>query len=922
MYVGNSSCGASTQICGILYEPDGVCSVAECAYLTQLAPGDLFEPCTLEAAVARLEHKNRWTQIIPHVDRSEHGVSLRFEMRAAWTFKQVKIRGIFWNAHQYADLYLQRPGDQFNIDSHEASLKELKLFAQRNGYYAADFFDELMYHARQKTVTVGIRIALGRKFRLHQWVVHVNGLPLEKKEQLESLLYQKMRKKIIQKTCTQGLIERHFELIDRILGAHHLKRISDKTDKKIIEPYRIGLTTTIQVEQQQIITWTPFETAIDAEIQSIVARQQQFQQQCDPHALEDLVRAYLYAIGYLHSQVHAVKKGAEIHLEIMRGERYQRQNVRVKIDDGSIDEALEQDLSINDLPNFYDKKMYSQAERALEALYRDKGFWDFQVIKHIVRPYHKKRCFDVIFVVHKGVQRIAGATKVIMSPPDIFPQKSRIPKPQKEFPFSYSTLCAQEESLLQRLHTEGYWFASLEPSIKAISMKKEQNVSRQKIDLNWLVTAGQQVQYGSMYVRGHTQLPFERIVRCMPCKKGEPWNNTHLEIARQRLEALGIFKEVHVYPLFGYDDPYVKPVVVELVDDERYELRLRGGYFMQSRHGLPHAESIVKGGGSFIIKNPANLGDTCFFDGVISRFEKRAEITYQLPLGAQNSCMGRSKGYIRNYDQPRILGGEGNAYTLDQQGFLMDFNNSYDKDCHWGVVWGMEWNRIKNVHGEIKFDPTLINKTIPQFTLEPSLLVESTDDKIATTRGWIGFTSAKVVVPFRQTPAHFRYLLELSLFYPAHTRVIAACKLRFGQIIGAPCEAILPIDRFYLGGPQSIRGYERDSVPPLGVEEVLQPNGTIKQVLSVQGGRCMASINAELRINVWKTLGLVIFQDIGSLSQSGLTQLLTIWYPATGLGFRYQTPIGAVRFDIGWKWKKQYVSEGRYAWYISLGQAF
>jgi len=65
-----------------------------------------------------------------------------------------------------------------------------------------------------------------------------------------------------------------------------------------------------------------------------------------------------------------------------------------------------------------------------------------------------------------------------------------------------------------------------------------------------------------------------------------------------------------------------------------------------------------------------------------------------------------------------------------------------------------------------------------------------------------------------------------------------------------------------------------------------------------------------------------VFQDIGVLSQKGLEGLAGNWYPTSGFGLRYNLPFGAMRFDIGWKWKRSVPEERPYAWHLTFGQAF
>jgi len=119
-----------------------------------------------------------------------------------------------------------------------------------------------------------------------------------------------------------------------------------------------------------------------------------------------------------------------------------------------------------------------------------------------------------------------------------------------------------------------------------------------------------------------------------------------------------------------------------------------------------------------------------------------------------------------------------------------------------------------------------------------------------------------------------------------------------------------------------VRGYEKDAVPPLGVTLVEKDDGTIERQYTIQGGSSMVNGNLELRFPIYKKLRGVVFQDVGVLSQTGVSGFRGQWYPATGFGLRYKTPPGGVRLDMGSKRQGRLAGDSRYAWYLTLGEAF
>ncbi len=83
----------------------------------------------------------------------------------------------------------------------------------------------------------------------------------------------------------------------------------------------------------------------------------------------------------------------------------------------------------------------------------------------------------------------------------------------------------------------------------------------------------------------------------------------------------------------------------------------------------------------------------------------------------------------------------------------------------------------------------------------------------------------------------------------------------------------------------------------------------------------MALFNAEARLTLWRSLGAVVFCDLGGI----WTDVQQISRGTTGfgagLGIRYDTPIGPIRLDYGFAptWSNS-LKRGKV--YFAIGQAF
>ena len=122
--------------------------------------------------------------------------------------------------------------------------------------------------------------------------------------------------------------------------------------------------------------------------------------------------------------------------------------------------------------------------------------------------------------------------------------------------------------------------------------------------------------------------------------------------------------------------------------------------------------------------------------------------------------------------------------------------------------------------------------------------------------------------------------------------------------------------RYFLGGSTSLRGW--------GIYEV----GPLAGGLPV-GGNSLVSFSSEMRAPLPGKLGAVLFLDGGNVWADSFGMNLRDLHYAVGPGLRYQTPIGPLRFDVGYQLNPEpgllvngQPQQRRWRMHFSVGQAF
>jgi outer membrane protein assembly factor BamA len=220
----------------------------------------------------------------------------------------------------------------------------------------------------------------------------------------------------------------------------------------------------------------------------------------------------------------------------------------------------------------------------------------------------------------------------------------------------------------------------------------------------------------------------------------------------------------------------------------------------------------------------------------------------------------------------------------------------------------------------IGLDPTTGTQEGVSNGISLDFLHSTADNLLNARRGYQFAVHAETAGRF--LPGSYNYYAlswDARHYLPINESIVVANRVQVGNIDQAGEDpANVPFSKkFFLGGASSIRGWGRFEISPL--------SGGGNPL----GGNSMFSFSSELRAVIRGNLGGVLFLDAGNVWESGWTVKLDDLRFAVGPGIRYLTPVGPVRFDIGWQLNPipGLLVEGEpqsrpWRMHFSIGQAF
>ena len=398
--------------------------------------------------------------------------------------------------------------------------------------------------------------------------------------------------------------------------------------------------------------------------------------------------------------------------------------------------------------------------------------------------------------------------------------------------------------------------------------RTEQQPATLTVDVTIEVTEGPEVYVERINISGNTRSEDRILRRELPFVEGDLFTLQKLNRARQRLINLGYFESVNVETQPGTDKTRII-VNVEVTERPTGVFSIGGGYSsVDSFVGtLDISQNNFLGRGWQVALRIRAGGQSQ--QGTISFTEPWL---FDRPLSAGFDLFSVKRDY-QDYDYQSIGG---------------DVRLSHPFQEYWRITgtYRLTQDDISNIR--VPGDTLLQDqegKTITS-AITVGLTRDSRDNIQTPTRG--GLTSLSVDFAGLGGDNQFvKTIASVTYFYPIWMGHIVSGRAEIGAGWGWGKDPLPLFERFFLGGPNSIRSVKFREISP--VDEFGNKIGGSSEVLG----------NIEYIVPLPFNFRVAAFFDIGNVYGFGTKFDLTDMREAAGPGIRWQSPFGPIRVDYG-----------------------
>jgi len=588
---------------------------------------------------------------------------------------------------------------------------------------------------------------------------------------------------------------------------------------------------------------------------------------------------------------------------------------------------------------YFDEQEFRRDVVRLGVLYKRSGYADAMIDTLARRTLED---IHIVFNITEGEP--TRVTSLSIAGLDSLPPRGRalavqdLPLRQRD-PFNRYVMQATADTITRRLRDHGYPTATV---FTAFEVDKEARTASVTLE----AAPGQRAVIGSIGVVGATRIDSSLVRRLLVARPGRRYSQDELFQSQRNLYESDLFRfvAVNIDSVAYQPGADSVPLLVQVNEGKRRRIRGGLGYATNDcfRGSLGWTSRDFLGGGRILdlISRTSKVGvgdplDWGLADNICGESDKdtigSAKVNYYLGASVRRPAFlsPNNAATLTLFTERRS---EYKVYLREETGASIALTRTTPRRRNpLSLTYTLSYGHTEataqsfcaffNACTADIIDPLRENRVLATLTALGSL--SRVNSPIDPTRGSIAsaeVTHSSKYIGSSSLQQFTRFAGGMAWYRPLSRGVVLSWRIRGGLIFSPSVDVatgtgafIPPEQRFYAGGPNDVRGFERNELGPVvyvtpqthadSVRGLGLPIDPDSVRVAATGGNTLALANVELRVPspiLSSRLRIAAFVDAGGVWQRQGPQRTAVIRVTPGLGLRVATPLGPARLDVAY----------------------
>ncbi len=446
--------------------------------------------------------------------------------------------------------------------------------------------------------------------------------------------------------------------------------------------------------------------------------------------------------------------------------------------------------------------------------------------------------------------------------------------------FSHAQMRETLEAIGELYKDQGYAYVNVVPATRV-------DPDTRIVHLTFEIDRGEKVRFGRINVVGNTRTRDKVIRRELRIYEGEYYTSTGIKRSKALVTRLGFFETVEITTKRGAT-PDTMDVVVEVKEKPTGTFQVGAGF--SSLESFIAQAQIAQ-------NNLFGRGQSLSLQAQISKIRTIANVRFADDYFLDSQFrfaidLFRFETAFEDFTRSSY----GGSVTL-----------GYPLSDDWSVASTYTLEEVSVSAGgfDDRTAPSIANLYNDGTTssVQLALYYDTRDNRLFPSSGWFISGSVEEASEYFASENLFtRYRTRARYYYPLGWDIVLKTNAEWGLITSPERTGVPIFERFFVGGPLSVRGFRRNTLgPEIAVPASRFPDApTFGQDI---GGTEQLILNAEFEYPIFQKVGIrgVFFLDGGNAfdRRDPIADKLEDLRYSWGFGIRWISPIGPLRFEWG-----------------------